>query len=330
MGSRQMKFRLVLLGLSGFGLFGCTGANTVEDSRATDTASIASNKTELESPGAPRLHDSSGRPLLPVPGPDYPLPYDEIIWPWHLDGDWISMRRNALLRMRGWTNMHPSSQVSVEVYTDYTDKGMPQDFRPVRTKARRIEIRTSDPAVLDNLKYFPETRELLILAYCSLDDALSVLHYMPHLRRLEVFNQEYHQGKPVRLSEESIRGIASLQELRFLRLYALDVDDDGFRHLAGMKNLLYMDLINAPVTSKIFETIATWSRIRYLKLYGLNFDQPLDSATARALDSLAGRIAILDMNLYCTDDIATRIHESLEAPFRKIRANAHLARQPRP
>jgi hypothetical protein len=206
---------------------------------------------------------------------------------------------------------------------------MPQDSRVVDTKARRIEISTTDPSVLDNLKYFPETRELQILAYCSLDDALSVLQYMPHLTRLVVFNQQFSQGKPVAVSEGSMRGIGSLQVLRFLRLNGLDIEDDGFRHLAGMKNLLYVDLTNAQVTSKIFQTIATWPRIRYLRLYGLDFDQPLDPVTARALDSLAGRVAILDMNPYDTDAVNTRIHKSLAAPFAKIWENAKLARQPR-
>jgi hypothetical protein len=223
--------------------------------------------------------------------------------------------------------MHPASRVSLEVYTEYTDKGMPQDSRAVSTKARRIEISTTDPAVLDNLKYFPEVRELQILAYCSLEHTLGVLHYMPHLTSLEVSNEQVSQGKRVQISEESMRGIGSLQVLRFLRLYGVDIDDDGFRHLEGMKNVLYLELTNAQVTSRIFQTLATWPRIRYLKLYGLNFDQPLDPATARALDSLAGRVEILAMNPDDTDDLNTRIHESLQRPFRQIQEKRYLARQ---
>lgn len=326
-----MKSSVILFGLLTLGLLGCINPNGA-DQHGSDTTTSESGNAELESPARLPLYTDSGIRLLPAPSPDDPLSYEEIIWPWEMrmgDEDWGKKRRYAYSSMRYWSNDHPSASVTAICYTDYTDKGMPELFSAEFGKARRFEITTTDPAVLDNLKYFPETRELRIQSDAPLEDALTVLHYMSHLTRLEVWNQQHHQGKRVKVSEKSMRGMGSLQVLRFLRLYGLDIDDDGFRHLEGMKNVLYMELTNAHVTSKIFQTIATWPRIRYLKLYGLDFDQPLDPATARSLESLVGRIEILAMNPDDTESLPTRIHESLEAPFAKIWERSHLARQPK-
>lgn len=278
-------------------------------------------------------------PLVRAPGPDDPLPYDEIIWPWEMglgDWGWGNARWSAYGAMSTWSNANPSTPATVLFYTDY---GPGHRFAPEGHKARVIEIRTTDARVLEHLKYFPEVRELRITVQrlfdptrcVPLDDALSVLHYCPHLTKLEVWSERREAASPrIPISAESMKGIGSLQVLRFLRLVQLDIDDDGLKHLAGMKNLLYLELTNANVTSKAFQTIATWPRIRYLKLYGLDFDQPVDDRTAKALDSLVGRIELLWMNPDDTDNLHTRIHESLDAPVAKIRANACLARQPKP
>jgi hypothetical protein len=296
-----------------------------------------SNAAENDGAASDRLYDRRNIPLVPVPAPDDPLPYDEIIWPWKMGlghWGWGPARRNAYSTMTTWSNANPSTSADVSFYTDY---GPGHRFLPQVDEARVIDVRTEDAAVLEHLKYFPEVRELRItsghigLDYTSLEDSLSVVRYCPHLTKLEVRSERRHRALPrIPISEESMKGIGSLQVLRFLRLVHLDVDNDDLEHLAGMKNLLYVELTNAQVTSKAFQTIATWPRIRYLKLNGLDFDQPLDEPTAKALDALVGRVELLWMNLSDTDHLHTRIHPSLEEPFRKIRANAHLARQPKP
>lgn len=267
--------------------------------------------------------------LVRVPGADDPLPYEEIIWPWemrlvHLGMGWAPARRSAYSSMT-----RRSTPAEVSFYTEY---GPGHRFDPERDKARVIEVmRLKDVAVLDSLKYFPEVRELRIWTTVPLDDALSVLHYCPHLTRLEVWTDSIHGAAPrIPISAESMQGIGSLRSLRFLRLVQLDIDDDDLKHLEGMESLLYLDLTNAHVTSAAFQTFTTWPRIRWLKLYGLDFNQPIDDPTEKALESLVGRVELLWMNPDDTDDLPTHIHESLEAPFRKIRANAHLARQPKP
>lgn len=268
-----------------------------------------------------------GVPLVRVPGPDDPLPYDEIIWPWEMglgDSGWGQARWRANSSM-----IHPSTPARISFYTEY---GPGHRLNPWRDKARVIEVvQIRDVAVLDSLKYFPEVRELRVGTSVPLDDALSVLQYGPHLTKLEVRNHRIHGAAPrIPVSAESMQGIGSLRSLRFLRLVQLDIDDEDLKHLEGMESLLYLDLTNAHVTSAAFQTFATWPRIRWLKLYGLDFNQPIDDPTARALESLVGRVELLRMNPRDTDDLPTHIHESLEAPFRKIRANAHLARQPKP
>jgi len=268
-----------------------------------------------------------GIPLVRVPGPDDPLPYDEIIWPWEMglgDSGWGQARRHAHSTMT-----RPSTLAEVSFYTEY---GPDHRFDPERDKARGIVVvRLKGIAVLDSLKYFPEVRELRIWTTVPLDDALSVLHYCPHLTRLEVWSVQSRGGQiHGAISAESMKGIGSLRSLRFLRLVQLEIDDEDLKHLNGMENLLYVDLTNAHVTSAAFQTFATWPRIRWLKLYGLDFNQPIDDPTAKALESLVGRIELLWMNPRDTDDLPTHIHQSLQAPFQRIRANAHLARQPKP
>ena len=59
-----------------------------------------------------------------------------------------------------------------------------------------------------------------------------------------------------------------------------------------------------------------------------DFDQPLNDSTARAMESLVGRLELLWTNEGDLEAAPAEIHESLEAPIAKIRANSHLARQP--
>jgi hypothetical protein len=310
--------RLVSLYASTLACFlGCNVAGTAEhvvSSAERDRASVE------------RLY-YEGIPLLRVPAPDDPLPYEEIIWPWEMGlgyWGWQQARVHAHSRM-----IRSSTPPQVSFYTEY---GPGHRFDPERDKARVIVVsRLKDVAVLDSLKYFPEVRELRISTTVPVDDALSVLHYCPHLTRLEVWSAQRRGGQiHGAISAESMKGIGSLQSLRFLRLVQLEIDDEDLKHLEGMENLLYLELTNAHVTSAAFQTLATWPRIRWLKLYGLDFNQPIDDPTANALESLVGRVELLWMNPDDTDDLPTHIHESLEAPFRKIRANAHLARQPKP
>ena len=312
-------------------LLGCNVPETAEDVVSTaedvsETADDVRKAAEDDRPAVEPLY-FSGIPLVRVPGPDDPLPYDEIIWPWEMglgDSGWGQARWRAHSSMT-----RPSTPAEVSYRTEY---GPGHRFNPWRDKARVIGVlRLKDAAVLDSLKYFPEVRELRIRTSVPLDDALSVLHYCPHLTKLEVWSDSIHGAAPrIPISAESMQGIGSLRALRFLRLVQLDIDDDDLKQLEGMENLLYLDLTNAHVTSAAFQTFATWPRIRWLTLHGLDFNQPVDDPTAKALESLVGRVELLRMNPRDTYDLPTRIHESLEAPFRRIRANAHLAREPRP
>ncbi len=285
---------------------------------------------ESDQPAIEPLYDYGRIPLVRVPGPDDPLRYDEIIWPWEMNlgpCGWGNARTNAYSSMSTWSNANPSKPAQVSIYTDY---GPQHRFTPDVDKARIIRVQTKDCDVLDLLKYFPEVRELTITTSAPLDDTLSVLHYCPHLTKLEVWGESHGPASPrIPIAERSMKGIASLKVLRFVRFVNLDIDDNELKQLSGMKTLLYLDLTNANVTSKAFQTVATWPRIRYLKLYGLDFDQAVDEVTAKSLESLVGRIELLWMNPDDTENIHTQIHESLEVPFQRIRENSHLARQPK-
>ncbi len=299
-------------------VLGCNVPRNAEDVRKA---------AENDQPSVEPLYDRHVR-LVRIPGPDDPLAYEEIIWPWEMglgDPGWGHARWRAHSSM----TRPPSRPAEVSFYTKY---GSGHQFNPWRDKARLIEVvQIRDAAALDSLKYFPEVRKLRIWTTVPLDDALSVLHYCPHLTKLEVWSDSIHGAAPrIPISAESMQGIGSLRALRFLRLVQLDIDDDDLKHIEGMENLLYLELTNAHVTSAAFQTVATWPRIRWLKLHGLDFNQPIDDPTAEALESLVGRVELLWMNPRDTDDLPTHIHQSLEAPFQRIRANAHLARQPKP
>lgn len=276
----------------------------------------------------------SGQLLPSAPGPDDPLSYDEIIWPWELgvgETAWGRARSAAQRRIKYWDRMQPSREARV-VCTYYTKYGPQEHFSANHDKAVAIHLRTNDAAVLDNLKYFPELRELRILTEDSIGDALAAVRYCPHLTKVRIASSAHGSTTmppPVNISKRSMKAIGSLSELRSLRLLHLDINDSEFQQLAEMKNLLFLDLEDAAVTSKAFQTIESWPRVRYLRLHGLDLDQELHEKTAKSIAALVGRIETLQTNEGSQDieDRSMRIHDSLKPLFEKIRENGHLARR---
>ncbi|MFW6114449.1 MAG: hypothetical protein ACOC7K_01780 [bacterium] len=279
--------------------------------------------------------------LVPVPGPDDPLPYDEIIWPWEMDlGDrgrglknsgWPAARRHAYQRIENWSNDHPGVKVwsafgSSDARADF---GPDRGFSPTRYKAQAIRLLTEDASVLQYLRYFPEVRDLRIITLAPLDDSLTFLYYCPHLTELRVKDRNSPVGS-ISISKESVKAIAFLKELRLLSLHGLEIDDEEFEQLQGMSNVLYLNISYTRVTSKAFTTIASMPRIRYLKAHGVDFSDAPDDAILEALEALRGRIEILALNPDELDTSypPTKIHQSLEAPFQRIRDNAYKARLP--
>jgi hypothetical protein len=186
-------------------------------------------------------------------------------------------------------------------------------------------------SILAELKYFPEVRELGVTtssrAKDSVGDALTVLAYCPYLTHLTLRGKMGPTNEPpiTGLSENSLKAIGTLTELQVLRLYDIDIGDDKLKHIAGMKNLLFLDLNHVNATSEIFPVIASLPRIRYVKLCGCDFDQPLNERAARALESLVGRLELFWTNEGDLEAAETRIHPSLETPITKIRAARNIA-----
>jgi len=290
---------------------------------------------EVKSSPVPRLHYGP-IPLVAFTPPDAGVAYDEVVWPWELgigDWGWGKARRSAKGRIEQWQKGGNGG------WSFHARHGPMPDFLPQQTSVYKVfASRVKEISVLDELKYFPEIRELKIqIGYdsredLSLGDALAVLRYCPYLTKLEIYGESFSSTlapPKTGISEESLKAIGTLTQLRVLRFYELDVDDDELQHLAGMKNLLFFDLNHASATTKVFPVIATWPRIRYVKLCGCDLDQPLNDSTAEAMESLVGRLELLWTNEGDLEAPETKIHESLEAPIAKIRANAHRARQPR-
>jgi len=291
---------------------GCTGTTSVEEPR------------HGASPSIERLVDQ-GMALVPFTPPNTGLSYDEVVWPWEFrigDPGWGSARWKAKGRAEQW-----AKKGNGRWHYPSTD---PRDM------VRRIHVAEAmEFSILDELKCFPEVRELTISTnYHPIDagmgDALTVLRYCPYLTHLTIEGKPGSTADPptTDLSKESLKAIGELTQLRVLRFYDVDVDDAKLKHLGGMKNLLFFDLNHATATSDVFRIIATWPRIRYVKLCGCNFDQPLNDRTSQAMESLVGRLELLWTNEDDLEAAPTKIHKSLEAPIAKIRANSGLARQP--
>ena len=278
----------------------------------------------------------SGLTLPFIPRPNDSISYDEIIWPWKdTDGvgqwhSWHEARKSLGNRLESWRGVG-----KMWVFKS-TDGSIQQDFSPASQNSYAIDIfirlekETEAVGMLDNLKYFPEVRELRIQSNVPLGNHLASLYYCPYLRTVKIHyttSRRDAEGQRIGIGEESVKAIASLTELRELSFIRVGVCDKELESFKAMPNLLYLDLNTTSVTSKSFQTIATLPRIRYLELFGNNYDQELDEATRKALESLVGRIEYLWENSGDTVRPCTKIHASIEPLFDEIQKNGYRVRQ---
>lgn len=271
-----------------------------------------------------------------IPWPNNSISYDEIIWPWKdTDGvgqwhSWHVARKSVGNRLESWRGVG-----KMWVFKS-TDGSIQQDFSPDSQNSYAIDIfirlekETEAVGILDNLKYFPEVRELRIQSNVPLGNHLASLYYCPYLRTVKIdypMGGSGSIGRRVGIGKESVKAIATLTELRELSFINISVSDKDLESFKGMPNLLYLDLNNTSVTSKSFQTIATLPRIRYLELHGNNYDQELDEASRDALESLVGRIEYLWENSGDTVRPCTKIHASIQPLFDEIKKNGYRVRQ---
>ena len=95
------------------------------------------------------------------------------------------------------------------------DGGIQKEFRPCDQKAHTIRVvftgkRDMDAIkMLDNIKYFPELRELRIYPMDSIGNHLSFLRYCPFLKTLIVSG-----ARGCKIGIESLRAISTLTQLQ--------------------------------------------------------------------------------------------------------------------
>ena len=275
----------------------------------------------------------SGFNLPLIPWPNNSISYDEIIWPWKdTDGvgkwhSWHEARKSLAGRLESWRGGG-----RVWVFKS-ADGSMQQGFSPASQNAYAMDIliRSSEEpkaiGILDDLKYFPEVRELRIRTAIPLENHLASLYYCPYLRTLKIDGISKERDVRRSIGKESVKAIASLAQLRELSFISIDIDDEDLECFEGLPNLLYLDLNNTSVTSKSFQTITTLPRIRYLELFGNDYDQELDEASRKALEALVGRVEYLWENSGDTVRPCTKIHASIQPLFDEIQKNGYRVRQ---
>lgn len=310
---------------------GC-GENLECETDSTSSGGSARRVASYEPPPVPGSR--SGQLLSYIPGPGDSIAYDDIVWPWMMGGsgtgDWHGVRRYRVgPTIKAWRD--PATWKIWKFKSE--DGSVLENFQPADQKVHAIEIRIQprkEPEameILEQLKYFPEVREVYIRTTLPLENHLASLRYCPYIRRLKIDGVSKQRGLRRSIGKESVKAIASLAQLRELSFISIDIDDEDLEHFEGLPHLLYLDLDHTSVTSKSFQTIATFPRIRYLKVYGNNYDQELDETTKKALESLTGRVEYLWDNWSDTVNPCTKIHASIKPLFDEIQKNGYRVRQ---
>jgi internalin A len=121
--------------------------------------------------------------------------------------------------------------------------------------------RSIRPGLFDALRGMKEL-EVLNLPSDPRDDEFAVVAGMPKLRELWVVTVGYAPG----VTDNGIKAISDLKEMRKLRLWSNKVTDAGLKHIAGLTKLTELELVETKITDASMPLVATFADLERLDL----------------------------------------------------------------
>jgi hypothetical protein len=94
------------------------------------------------------------------------------------------------------------------------------------------------------------------------DDEFAVVAGMPKLRELWVVVVGYGPG----VTDDGVKSLRELKEMRKLRLWSNKVTDVGLKHIAGLTKLTELELIGTKITDASMPLVATFADLERLDL----------------------------------------------------------------
>ena len=126
--------------------------------------------------------------------------------------------------------------------------------------------------------------------------------------------------EPIRVSDDGLKKLAPLSQLRVLNLYANNISDKGLAHLQHLRELRQLDLSLTAITDAGLAQLSKLAGLTHLDLlYSNGFAGPI--VTGKGLKSLAELESLQSLNL-----VGAKIgDESLQLPWPKTLRSLHLA-----
>ena len=94
------------------------------------------------------------------------------------------------------------------------------------------------------------------------DDEFAIVAGMPKLRELSVVAVGFGPG----VTDNGIKALRDLKEMRKLRLWSKKVTDSGLKHIAGLTKLTELELVNTKITDASMPLVATFTDLERLDL----------------------------------------------------------------
>lgn len=155
--------------------------------------------------------------------------------------------------------------------------------------------------------------ELRILGLCSFDNSHVTDEWMPKFAKLKHLMMLDVRGAPV--SDDGLRHLCNLSQLRTLLLAETKVTDAGLEHLTQLKQLSVLDFGSLPITDRGLRALRPHAKLRDLSLHGTRITNE-GLVHLKSLPSLTtiglGRTSINDAGLKVLAQIPTLNRISLE------------------
>ncbi|MBS1831430.1 MAG: hypothetical protein JST65_01885 [Acidobacteria bacterium] len=136
------------------------------------------------------------------------------------------------------------------------DKGL----KHLETLANLRELRLAQGRVKNfSFAVFPKLEALDLSYSTATDEVLKSLSNLRNLKRLNL--------RDTLVTDDGLAALADVNSLEEIDLYGLKISDKGLAHLRGLKNLRKLNLLGGPVTDAGAEILSGLPRLRELNLY---------------------------------------------------------------